>query len=397
MALLHEPYINSTVSISTKNDEGKKVILGTGFIYADFLRVLDASQNKNLYKYLIVTCKHVIEGSDKIFITIGHGNEEVKLDIVKYKEGIYSETFHAWHEHPSNEDCDLAVIPINFLYIKSKIPHADYIRSENQIASTKFIKDLEMSEGDSVYILGYPNIFKDDDDNDVAKFIVRSGIISNLKPLLKDESKEFIIDSLIFPGNSGGPVISKFENQAIQGTKTQNKSVLIGMVTNYYSHREKAFSQISNEEKILFEDNSGLVSVSPLDPIAKTIQFMHDSIKEYLQGFIENIKKMADATDLKNYIIESNLEMIQSRIQKYLSNVNCSQTVVNELNSSINNPTVKEKILEDYLEGYEDLIRVFRNQFNAPFIDMYLTREEIEEINSLINDVEEKFEIISTN
>ncbi len=397
MALLYEPYINSTVSISTKTVEGKKVILGTGFIYADFVRVLDASQNQNIYTYLLVTCKHVIEGSDKIFITIGHGNEEIELDIVKYKEGIYSKTFNVWHEHPSNEDYDLAVIPINFPHIKSKIPNADYFRSDTQIASTELIKDLGVSEGDSVFILGYPNVFKDANNNDVAKFIARSGIIANLEPLLKAESNEFIIDSLIFPGNSGGPVILKFEKQSIQGTKPQVKSCLIGMVTNYYSHREKAFSQISNEEKILFEDNSGLVSIYPLDPIAETSKFIFNSIRNYLQSLIDEIRGIANATDLKNYIIEANLEVIQSTIQKYIIRVDYSQTVVDELNSSINNPTVKEKLLEDYLDGHEKLIDAFRKQFSLPFIDEYLTKEELEEINKLIDDVEEKFGKISTN
>ena len=63
--------------------------------------------------------------------------------------------------------------------------------------------------------------------------IVRQGIIARVQHWLKGHARTFMIDASIFPGNSGGPVFLKPEIVSIEGTKSNNRCVLIGMVSSY--------------------------------------------------------------------------------------------------------------------------------------------------------------------
>jgi hypothetical protein len=81
-----------------------------------------------------------------------------------------------------------------------------------------------------------------------------------------------MIDSFVFPGNSGGPVVLKTDLNAIQGTKAQHKAALIGLVTSYRSYTEVAVSPQTKHARVLFEENSGLADVLPLNYVEETIR-----------------------------------------------------------------------------------------------------------------------------
>ena len=53
-------------------------------------------------------------------------------------------------------------------------------------------------------------------------------------------NKEFLVDAFVFPGNSGGPVVSKPEALAITGTKSQDYAYLIGIVVSLHSNGGRA-------------------------------------------------------------------------------------------------------------------------------------------------------------
>jgi hypothetical protein len=90
--------------------------------------------------------------------------------------------------------------------------------------------------------------------------------------LLISKSDSFLIDSFVFPGNSGGPVVLKPEIISIAGTPSQSKSYLIGMVIGYQSYVDVAVSQQTQHQRITFEENSGLATVVPTDYIADAIE-----------------------------------------------------------------------------------------------------------------------------
>lgn len=89
------------------------------------------------------------------------------------------------------------------------------------------MKELEITEGDFAYVLGFPMGIIGDKRNTV---IVRSGSIARIRDALAKVNPIFLVDAFVFPGNSGGPVISKPDAISIQGTKSQDAAYLIGIV-----------------------------------------------------------------------------------------------------------------------------------------------------------------------
>lgn len=76
----------------------------------------------------------------------------------------------------------------------------------------------------------------------------------------------------MFPGNSGGPVVTKPEVVAIEGTKPVGASYLIGVVAGYVPYRDVAISAQTQKVRIIFEENSGLASVIPIDYVEEVIR-----------------------------------------------------------------------------------------------------------------------------
>ena len=74
-----------------------------------------------------------------------------------------------------------------------------------------------------------------------------------------------MINSFVFPGNSGGPVLLKPETMSIQGTQNHPDPLLIGVVDAYQPYREPAVSLQTREARIVFEENSGLANILPID------------------------------------------------------------------------------------------------------------------------------------
>jgi len=135
-----------------------------------------------------------------------------------------------------------------------------------------------VTEGDGVFVLGFPMGLVGSHRNAVT---VRSGTIATIRPLLAGTETDFVIDALVFPGNSGGPVVLKPELFAIDGTKANNKASLIGIVHSYVSYREVAVSAQTREPRIVFMENSGLARVHPVDYVNNVVDAIleRDGIK----------------------------------------------------------------------------------------------------------------------
>src|SRR3990172_1553482 len=78
-------------------------------------------------------------------------------------------------------------------------------------------------------------------------------------------------DTAQFPGNSGGPVIIEPSAGSIEGTKPITGSYLIGIVSGYLPYQDIAISAQTRRPRIVFEENSGLASVHPVDFVSQTI------------------------------------------------------------------------------------------------------------------------------
>jgi S1-C subfamily serine protease len=89
---------------------------------------------------------------------------------------------------------------------------------------------------------------------------------------LETAASYFLIDAFVFPGNSGGPVVSVPNLNAIQGTKIQDHSHLIGVVRGYLPYNDVAISQQTGQVRMISQENSGLAEVLPMDYVDETIK-----------------------------------------------------------------------------------------------------------------------------
>src|SRR5690606_36629166 len=126
-----------------------------------------------------------------------------------------------------------------------------------------------MHEGDGVYIIGFPMGLIGAHRNYA---IVRGGCVARIRDSLAGTASTFLVDSFIFPGNSGGPVVAKPEVMSITGTQALGSAKLTGIITGYLPYRDVAVSQQTQRPRIIFEENSGLAQVLPVDRVREAVE-----------------------------------------------------------------------------------------------------------------------------
>ena len=132
---------------------------------------------------------------------------------------------------------------------------------------SKNFKNLGVSTGDGIFVLGFPNGIRGKTKNYV---IVKKGIIARYDEELLKEA-HFFIDSSAYPGNSGGPIIYKPELVAIQNTKFISRSALIGIISEGITFQEIAISEQTGRPRIAFEEQTGIIKVVPIDFVIEAI------------------------------------------------------------------------------------------------------------------------------
>jgi hypothetical protein len=127
-----------------------------------------------------------------------------------------------------------------------------------------------LGEGDGVFVLGFPMGMSGLLRNYV---IVRQGSVARIAELMDGAADYFLIDSLIYPGNSGGPVMLRPEGifSSIEGANTNNNAYLIGIVIEYIPYIDEAVSMQTGRPRITFEEHSGLGKILPVD-------YIHDAV-----------------------------------------------------------------------------------------------------------------------
>jgi S1-C subfamily serine protease len=165
---------------------------------------------------------------------------------------------------------DIAATGIDTDVLKNQgISNLAFFTEDKNIADRAKVTDLGLSEGDGIYVLGFPLGLVEAGQHNFV--IVKSGVIARIRDTLAEKRSTFLIDSFVFPGNSGGPVVTKPEAFSIVGTKSQDSAYLIGMVTDYQPYREIAVSAQTQRPRIMFEENSGLADVITIDEIEDMI------------------------------------------------------------------------------------------------------------------------------
>jgi len=276
MALIPPFFPDRVVAIGVDSSEGERKCVASGFLYGH--HVADLEDGQKQYMVYLVTNRHVFEGMSKVYLRF---NPRAEGPAREYTLNLLDKNNSPLWFADSTPKIDVAVIRINLELLKGRAMQADYFRSDQHAASIEKLNELGITEGDFAYILGFPMGLIGGERNTA---IVRSGSIARIRDTLAKANQEFLVDAFVFPGNSGGPVISKPEALSIQGTKSQSTAYLIGIVKSYVPYQDVAVSLQTKRPRVVFEENSGLAAVHPID-------FIEDAIEKHLKTVKANEKQ----------------------------------------------------------------------------------------------------------
>lgn len=288
MALLPSQFLDSVVSIGTIISGNFKA-LATGFLLGFKVGEAD-KEGKTPYKIFLVTNRHVFSDYKQVVLRFNltqAGSKTYNLVLIDDKNT------KQWLAHPS-ENVDIAVIGINANTLTQDGINFNIVKDED-VAFLDTIKSEGISQGDGVFVLGFPMGIAGRERNYA---IVRGGIIARLDDEIINSEHNFLIDSTVFPGNSGGPVFLKPEIASLAGTKAVGKAYLIGVISSYISYEERAISEQTGKPRIVFVENSGIAAVVPMDFVRETIQPLMEYIKKSKVILPEQVKT-EDKSDTK--------------------------------------------------------------------------------------------------
>ena len=268
MALLSPLFRNSVVAIGLppNNDPNAKVQwIGTGFVYGADVGVPDGSAIP-----FLVTNQHVLDGKGSVIVKMNRSDDlparEYRLDLENANRFAVV--------HPGG--ADVAVAPIHPEIWTADQAETSLIPEKYALSRDK-AQEIGVSEGDGVFAVGFPMGLVEYEEQIFP--IVRQGCLARVQDWLSGHSGTILIDANIFPGNSGGPVFLRPSVVAIDGTKSNPISYLIGMASGYIPYRDMSVSLQTNEITLMIAENSGIAKVVPCDAIAETVRVALEGIQ----------------------------------------------------------------------------------------------------------------------
>lgn len=180
---------------------------GTGFFYG-YLVHDDKDPAKKQYAVYLVTAAHVLkEHPDSCRQTSVEERVHcqdtilIRLDAAEAsgpaKEFEIPLTHWFYHQDPS---IDLAATPIPIMWLRDNGIQSSFFSNDAASATKAQLQDIGTSAGDGVFILGFPMNLAGEQKNYV---IARQGAIARISEMLEGASKTFLVNSFVFPGNSG--------------------------------------------------------------------------------------------------------------------------------------------------------------------------------------------------
>lgn len=256
MSLLPKWFLDTVVSIEQTINQEDYSTVATGFL----IGIPTGQKNddgQGLYMAFLVTNRHVFINKNIVHLRFNNGEGTRRYDLPLIANGK-----QLWAGH-TNEAIDIAVIPISGDQLRKDGVEFSFILPDH-IADLEKIKTLGITQGDEVFVLGFPMGLA---GKSKKYAIVRNGMIARLDDEIINNEHSFIIDSTIFPGNSGGPVFLKPSITSVEGTQPINRSYLIGVIRAYLPYQDTAYTLTTTppQPRIVFTENSGLAFVVPLD------------------------------------------------------------------------------------------------------------------------------------
>jgi S1-C subfamily serine protease len=270
MAIIPSFFMDAVVALGVEISDGKKLWVGTGFLVGRKEKT-DPSRS-TIY---IITNKHVVNNQSLLHVrfnnTNGLGVKDLRMQLENSAGKIYS-------EHPAKE-VDIVAIQILPQVIIDHNLSLSFFDEDDHALSLAQMKRTGVEEGSLIYALGFPmNLV-----GDLVKApICRLGCISRVADAFIDEKTacSFLVDAQTFPGNSGGPIVSRPEHISIDGTPSNTNANLIGILSAYIPYRETLYSRQTGRDRMIQEENSGLTIVHPVDRIKEVIELEWERIEK---------------------------------------------------------------------------------------------------------------------
>lgn len=282
MTLLFKNHLKSLVAVGQNNENNKFICDSTSFLIG-FIAHKSEKSEERLYSLFLVTNKHVFEGRESVYLRFDTSDGKTKI----FKQDLFFPNKEKrWLAH-ENTDIDLALLNINTQILAGNGVQPIFI-TEEFFAYLKDFSNIGIEVGDEVYVIGFPMGIAGEEQNYPC---VKAGLISRIDNEIINLKKQFIIDSSVFPGNSGGPVVLKPTNISLEGTKAVSKSFLVGVVSSYLPYEDKLYTHQTNPPAVvsLTRENSGLSFCVPMD-----------FIKEIYDKWIGEQKQIEEAQKNKN-------------------------------------------------------------------------------------------------
>jgi S1-C subfamily serine protease len=254
MSFIPQGYLDSTLAIGERDANFRTNWMGTGFLFG---WLITPPGETPLYDAFLVTNRHVLEEHEAVVIRCNliEPPESVDFEVSLSVGKTSAVTFH------SDREIDVAVVKLDDSILASSGIQIQAFSLSN--ASLLRGQSREFREGSRIFVLGYPLELV----SEKRQFaICRAGCIARIRDFYAGQTKDFLIDAAAFPGNSGGPVLAPLPMYS---------GLVIGLVGIVYStvlHREAAISVQTNEPRIMYEQNSGLAKVFPIDCAIECIQ-----------------------------------------------------------------------------------------------------------------------------
>lgn len=259
MAIISDEFIDSVVSIGYENKDGELEWIGTGFLVG-----YNNERNNSVY---FVTNYHIIENKKSVLVKFNQLHVE---STANYILDLYDDNdFPIFTKHP---EADIIVVRIMPEVLKSGESNYNYFSINDDFFKISDMRENDIAEGSIIFGLGYPLNMVDKIKN---KPICRLGCISRISDVIENNNPiEYLVDLPAFPGNSGGPVIIMPNPQLSSHDFNNNSSKIIGIIHSCISYKEECFNEVTGKIENIYEENSGLALVHPMDLVVQTIELL---------------------------------------------------------------------------------------------------------------------------
>ena len=277
MALLPEFFTNCVVAIGSRPADASEPVrwVATGFFYGA------PSQDGTGARLYLVTNRHVAEPLSSGVVRVNSAGSAPPAEFALPDTLADGEPLWYFHSDP---EIDVAIAPVRIDFSDPVNSELSRFAGDRDALTSGQMQAQQMREGDGVFLLGFPMGLVGAQRNTV---IVRGGHIARIRDLFDGTNKSFLVDSWVFPGNSGGPAVSRPELTFVDGSPIQPKSNLIGIVSQYLTYSDVAVSQQTERPRIVFEENAGLSVIFPVECIDATIADFEATYPLQTDGVLE--------------------------------------------------------------------------------------------------------------